>query len=598
MVSSMYPLMNDEDLYFQLFEVLNVGAYGGAGRFGHCDEHAIRAVLQSAFEVASRYFLPIAASCDEIEARFIDGKVVFPPGVEGAVQAYIEAGFLGAGRPFDEGGLQLPLSVANSCMALIQAANPPLAGFPFATEAVANVIAAVGSAEQKADYLPPMREGRWLGVFGMSEPNAGSSLGDLTTTATPTDGGHYLIRGNKMWISGAGNDFCENQVHLVPARIQGARRGAAGVSLFLVPRYRKCGALNDVVIAGLNKKMGYRAMSNTVLNFGESDDCHGWLIGNAGEGLKHLFILINEGRVWVGMGAVMIAYTAYLQAVEYAKNRRQGRLPYERGTASPQVPIICHADVRRMLMVQKTAVEGGLSLVLYCAHLVDEEHLARDSGDMERANVIERRLGILTPVAKAWPSEFCLEANKMAIQVLGGYGYSRDFPMERLYRDARLNPIHEGTQGVQASDLVSRKLASDGGEAFRDLVADMRLAAADLPEELHVCRGIFTVSVDRLAATADTLIGLALSGRHDRTLLNAVPFLNAFGDVVIAWRWLIQAKQAKAAFSAGRASQELRDGKIFACKNFICRELPRTGLLFDLVDTFEDSACGIPEAAF
>jgi butyryl-CoA dehydrogenase len=594
----MYPLINDEDLFFQLFDVLEVGRHEGAGRYGHCDEQTVRAVLKSAFEVAVRHFLPIAATCDEIEARFINGKVVFPPGVQEAVRAYVEAGFLMAGRPFEEGGMQLPLTVANSCMALIQGANPPLAGFPFSTDAVANVIAAVGTAEQKLEYLPPLREGQWLGVFGMSEPNAGSSLGDLTTSASLAEGGHYLIRGNKMWISGAGNDFCENQVHLVPARIQGAPAGPAGVSLFLVPRFRKGGVANDVVVAGLNKKMGYRAMSNTVLNFGESGDCHGWLIGNPGEGLRHLFVLINEGRLWVGMGAVMIAYTAYLQAVDYAKTRRQGRSPNDRRAASQQVTIICHADVRRMLMAQKTAVEGGLSLVLYCAHLVDEEQVAKDAGNLERARALESRLGILTPVAKSWPSEFCLEANKLAIQVLGGYGYSRDFPMERLYRDARLNAIHEGTHGVQANDLVSRKLGSDGGRAFRDLLADMRGSAADLPDQLDGCDAIFLHALDRLEATADTLIGLSMSGQRDRALLNAVPFLDAFGHVVIAWRWLVQAKQAIKSISAGRVSQDLLDGKLFACRNFIRRELPRTGLLFELVTALEDSACTIPDSAF
>jgi alkylation response protein AidB-like acyl-CoA dehydrogenase len=311
--------------------------------------------------------------------------------------------------------------------------------------------------------------GRYFGTMALTEPQAGSSLSDITTSATPNPDGTYSIVGNKIFISGGDHELSENIVHLVLAKIPGGPPGVKGISLFIVPKFRvnsdgSLGERNDVALAGLIHKMGYRGTTSTMLSFGEQGRCIGELVGKPHQGLAYMFHMMNEARIGVGMGAVMLGYRGYLASLDYAKERPQGRAPTNKNPNDPQLKLIEHADIRRMLLAQKAYVEAGYALCLYCARLVDEQRVGQSEQAIQEAGLL---LDLLTPIAKSWPSQWCLEANSLAIQIHGGYGYTREYPVEQFYRDNRLNPIHEGTHGIQAIDLLGRKAVMQGGAALK-----------------------------------------------------------------------------------------------------------------------------------
>ncbi len=362
-------------------------------------------------------------------------------------------------------------------MTWFQAANVGTSGYPFLTMANANLLLAHGSPEQIETWVGPMLEGRYFGTMCLSEPGAGSSLADVTTRAEPQPDGTYRLFGNKMWISAGEHELSENIVHLVLARVAGAPDGVKGLSLFIVPKVLPDGTRNDVTLAGLNHKMGFRGTTNTLLNFGEKGGAVGDLVGEEGRGLAAMFHMMNEARIGVGLGAMALGYTGYLKSLQYAKERLQGRAP---GAAGTPVPIAEHADVKRMLLAQKSYVEGALALLLYCSRLVDEEKTAETADERDAAHLL---LDVLTPIAKSWPSQWCLAANDLAIQVHGGYGYTRDYDVEQHYRDNRLNPIHEGTHGIQGQDLLGRKVVMQGGAGLLALVGaiDETIARAGRP---------------------------------------------------------------------------------------------------------------------
>jgi butyryl-CoA dehydrogenase len=440
----------------------------------------------------------------------------------------------------------------------------------------------------------------------LSETQAGSSLADVATRAEPDGdspfGPRFRLFGSKMWISAGEHEVTENIVHLVLARMPGAPAGVKGISLFIVPRRLidaggASGERNDVVLAGLNHKMGYRGTVNTLLNFGEGryrpegrPGAIGYLVGEPHRGLACMFHMMNEARIGVGLGAVALGYAGYLESLDYARNRPQGRPLASKDPATPQVPIIEHADVRRMLLAQKAYVEGGLALALYCARLVDEENTAE--GDAERAEA-HLLLEILTPIAKSWPSQWCLAANDLAIQVLGGYGYTRDYPVEQLYRDNRLNPIHEGTHGIQALDLLGRKVSMQGGRALellgRRVAATIDAARATGDTDLGAWAETLAGALARVGQTTSRLYA---ARDPERFLANASAYLEAFGHVVTAWLWLAQALVAH-----GKAG-EFYDGKRQACRYFFRWELPRTGPQFDLLDSLDETTLAMRDAWF
>jgi alkylation response protein AidB-like acyl-CoA dehydrogenase len=470
-VTDLFPA---RDFTFLVEDVLGLPELLAAPRFAHTDVDTVRSVLELARSMAADVVLPNAAAADRDHPRLVDGKVVVPDALRTCTDAFRESGFIGGPFALQDGGLQLPAVVTEAVLALLSAAGAPLVVLPGLTMAAAGLLRAHGSPELVARYLPGMLEGRVFGTMALSEPHAGSSLADLTTTATPRGDGTYGLVGNKMWITGADHDLSENIVHFVLARLQGAPPGVRGISLFAVPKVLPDGSRNDVRVVGLNHKMGYHAAINTVFALGDRGGAQGWLVGEPHQGLKCMFHMMNEARIAVGLGAAAMGWAGYRHSLAYARDRVQGRAITNRDPSSPQVPLTAHADVRRMLLSQKALSEGGLHLALWAARLVDERHVQSDAGDAAAAQQTAMLLDLVTPVVKAWCSDYGLAANHDAIQILGGSGYTKDYAVERIYRDNRLNPIHEGTNGIQALDLLGRKIGAGGGAAAALLVGRLQ----------------------------------------------------------------------------------------------------------------------------
>ncbi|PZP78399.1 MAG: acyl-CoA dehydrogenase, partial [Ectopseudomonas oleovorans] len=449
-------LLSSRNLAFELYEVLDAEALTQRPRFADHNRETFEAAISTARGIAEELFAPHNRKNDEHEPQYVDGGAVLIPEVEPALRAFHEAGFLNATRDFEHGGMQLPNLLSQACFAHFQSANIATSSYSMLTMGVANLIEAFGNQEQKARYLQPIIDGRFFGTMALTEPHAGSSLSDIRTKAEPHADGSYRIKGNKIFISGGDQPISENIVHMVLAKLPDAPPGVKGISLFLVPKFHvnddgSLGARNDVTLAGLFHKMGWRGTTSTALNFGDNGECVGYLVGKPHAGLSYMFQMMNEARIGVGMGAIMLGYAGYLYSLNYARERPQGRLPDGKDPASTQVPIIEHTDVKRMLLTQKAYVEGAFDLGLYSARLVDDEHTAESE---EARRSAAELLDLLTPIVKSWPSEFCLKANELAIQILGGHGYTREYPVEQYYRDNRLNPIHEGTHGIQSLDLL------------------------------------------------------------------------------------------------------------------------------------------------
>ena len=598
-------LLNRRDLDFILYELLDVESLTKRPRFAEHSRETFDAALDTAAKIAEEKFAPHNRKADLNEPRFENGRVKMIPEVAEALLAFREAGFMAASQDFELGGMQLPWTVAQACFAWFSAANISTAGYPFLTVANANLIRTFGSPAQKSKYLPSLLSGRFLGTMCLSEPQAGSSLSDIRTIAHPREDGSYRMVGNKMWISAGEHELSENIVHLVLARIQGAPAGVKGISLFIVPKYRvnddgTLSGRNDVALAGLNHKMGFRGTTNCVLNFGEQGGAYAELVGEPNRGLACMFHMMNEARIGVGMGATMLGYTGYLHALAYARERPQGRLPGGKNAQQPQVKIIEHADVKRMLLAQKAYVEGALALCLSCSMLVDESRTTENHTVRCEAELL---LDILTPIAKAWPSQYCLEANSLAIQVHGGYGYTREYPVEQFYRDNRLNPIHEGTNGIQALDLLGRKAGMNGGAAMqllaRQTSATVRDAFSCESEELRRCGRLLNDALDRVAAVTRNLLGVVARGEVDLGLANASVYLDMVGHTVIGWIWLRQGLVAlKKLETAHGADRDFYQGKLQACAFFFRWELPKTAQWSDLLESLDPTCLDMRDSWF
>jgi butyryl-CoA dehydrogenase len=590
-------ILSRRDLQFLLYEWLDVESLVKRPRYAEHSRETFDGVLELAERIATEQFAPHNRAADEHEPRLVDGRVELIPEIGAALRVFTDSGLMAA--EFDEryGGLQLPHVVGQAVFAWFKAANVGTSAYPFLTMANARLLIAHGSAEQIETFARPEIEGRWFGTMALSEPQAGSSLADITTRAEPQDDGGYRLFGTKMWISGGDHELTENIVHLVLAKIPGGPPGVQGISLFVVPKVLvtedgTLGERNDVVLAGLNHKMGYRGTTNTLLNFGEGAHMPGGragavghLVGEPHRGLSYMFSMMNEARIGVGMGATVLGYTGYLHALEYAKARPQGRPPAAKDPASPPVPIVEHADVRRMLLAAKSYAEGGLALGLYCARLVDEEQTAETDDARARAHLL---LEVLTPIAKAWPSQWGPVADDLAIQVHGGYGYTRDYRVEQFYRDNRLNPIHEGTNGIQALDLLGRKVVMQGG-------AGLRLLDATIAETTARASGTeWADFATHLGAAMSRLLEVTerlwSSGDPDLALANASVYLDAAGHVVVGWLWLEQALA-----TAGRDT-DFHHGKRQAARYFARWELPKTRTWFDLLESLDRTVLDTPPA--
>ena len=590
--------MDRGEIDFILDGLLELDLLLSRPRFSHLDRDALSQILDTAAGLADEKFGPHYHDVDKHEPDRIDGKVVMLPAVKEAVDALAAAGFMAAHHDEAIGGLQLPWCVVQAAFSFFQTANIRTAAYPFLTIGAGNLIRSFGSETQQARFLAPMLTGRFFGTMALSEPQAGSSLADIRTSATPNEDGSYSITGTKQWISAGEHELSENIVHMVLAKIKGAPVGVKGISLFIVPRYRvnddgSLGPDNDVRLVSLLHKMGYRGTTSTILSFGEQGRCQGFLVGREHHGLSYMFQMMNEARIGVGLGAASLGYAGYRYSADYARTRPQGRPLEARDPTSPMVPIIEHADVRRMLLQQKAASEGAIALCLLCARLVDEEKTAQAEGDRRRATLL---LELLTPIAKSWPSEHCLEANKWAIQILGGYGYTRDYPVEQYYRDNRLNPIHEGTYGIQANDLLGRKVFMEGGAALEVLGAEIRTTIAQAGTALASQAASLEAALKRVATVTTHLGKVRADGQVALSLANATTYLEMFGHTVMAWIWLRQALVAETWLAEGRGDTHHLNGKLAACRWFFAHELPKTTSQADILTSLDRSVLDVETA--
>jgi alkylation response protein AidB-like acyl-CoA dehydrogenase len=598
-------LLSRRDLDFLLYEWLRVDELTKRQRFAEHSRETFDGVLDLSEELAEKYFAPHNKKSDANEPTFDGTSVTVIGEVKAAIDAFAQADLIGASMDEAIGGAQLPACVAQAGFAYVSAANVSTSGYLMLTIANANLISKFGDDEQIERFVKPMLAGRFTGTMALSETQAGSSLADILTRAEPRDDGTYRLFGSKMWISGAEHELTENIVNLVLAKIPGAPAGTKGISLFIVPKYLvgadgSIGDRNDVTLAGLNHKMGQRGISNTVLNFGEGGHTPGgeagavgYLVGEPHRGLIYMFHMMNEARLAVGMGAVSLGYTGYLKSVEYARERPQGRLASAKDPSTPQVPIVEHADVKRMLLAQKAYVEGGLALGLYCTRLID---LQRCPESAEEAEGVTLLLDILVPVAKSWPSQWCLEANSLAIQVHGGYGYTREYDVEQHYRDNRLNPIHEGTHGIQSLDLLGRKVTQHGGASL----AELGKAVTATLEQANAAGAEATELAAQLKSSWQRLLevtgSMFASGDTEATFANSVIYLEAFGHVVLAWIWLEQFVVAERA--GGDFSGDFYNGKRQAARYFFRYELPKTAPQFDLLEGLDRTTLDMRDAWF
>jgi butyryl-CoA dehydrogenase len=581
-----------QTLDFLLFDWLQAGNLTARERFAEHSAETFSAVLDTCEKIAREKFAPFNRLADTQEPHFDGERVHLPQATHDATRAYAESGMLAAAQDYDVGGMQLPCVIEMAGNAFFSKASVAMGGYAMLTSGNASLLMAHGTPLQREVFATNEFAGRWFGTMCLSEPQAGSSLSDVATRAELEDeadplGPRYRLTGNKMWISGGEHEITENIIHLVLAKIPGPDGkpipGTKGISLFIVPkrlvneRAELTGERNDVALAGLNHKLGYRGTTNCLLNFGEGrftpggrKGAIGYLVGKPGDGLRCMFHMMNEARIGVGLGAVMLGYAGYEASLDYAKQRPQGRPMTAAGkdASSPQRPIIEHADVRRMLLAQKSYVEGGLALELFCARLVDELHTGDDKAGAQAL------LDVLIPIAKSWPSEWCLEANSLAIQVLGGYGYTRDFPVEQYWRDQRLNMIHEGTHGIQALDLLGRKVVQQGGASLAALAARVQQTIE------RAIQTDWAPQANQLAAALAQVGGATKkawsTGEPEEALANAVPYLQAFGHTVLAWLWLdvVLAVQGSSPFA---------EGKRAAARFFFAYELPKIGAWLDVV---------------
>jgi alkylation response protein AidB-like acyl-CoA dehydrogenase len=608
---------------FLLNDWLGVASLNQRERFADHSRETFDAVLDTCERIAREKYAPFNRVVDTQEPHFDGERVILPQATHDAQKAYAESGMLSAAQDYAIGGMQLPYTVEAAANAFFAMASVSI-GSGMLTTGNANLLMAHGSEAQKRVFALNEFSGRWSGTMCLSEPQAGSSLSDVATRAVP-DGEDYLsdplgprfrLKGNKMWISAGEHELTENIVHLVLAKIPGPDGklppGVKGISLFIVPKRlvdadaRLTGERNDVALAGLNHKCGWRGTTNTLLNFGEGRfpvradgaggldgrgaGAIGYLVGQPGEGLRCMFHMMNEARIGVGMAATMLGMAGYHASLDYAKNRPQGRPvgPEGKDPSRPQSRIIEHADVKRMLLAQKSYCEGALALELYCARLVDEQH----TGAPEAADEARLLLEVLTPIAKSWPSEWCLEANSLAIQVHGGYGYTRDFPVEQYWRDNRLNMIHEGTHGIQAMDLLGRKVLMENGRGLQLLAQRIN---ATIERAMHVPdMAVYGNALGQALAQVGAATKAAwASGHPAEALANAVPYLQAFGHTVLAWIWLDVALAAHAAPESAS-----RTGRLGAMRFFFHYELPKIGAWLGVVSRRDPTCAELPEEAF
>ena len=602
-------ILSRQDVEFLLFDWLKVDELSQRPRFAGQERFEYTSVLDVYESLATDLFATHNKKNDVNEPVFDGERVTINPEVGVALKAFADAGLIATAFPVEWNGMSLPSSIERAGVAYMMAANPGTTGYAFLTIGNANLLMAYGDREKVKPYVDAMIAGKCFGTMCLSEPQAGSSLADIRTRAVLSSDGRYRLFGNKMWISGGDHDISENIVHLVLAKIPDENGqllpGVQGISLFTVPKKLlnkegQASERNDVVLAGINHKMGYRGTVNTVLNFGEGRftpegeaGAIGELIGEPGKGLAYMFHMMNEARISVGLGAAALGYTGYLHALDYAKTRAQGRTRNERNPASAQIPIIQHADVRRMLLAQKSYASGGLALCLYASRLVDDINSLEEEEQQKQALAL---LDLLTPVVKSWSSQWGLVANDLAIQVHGGYGYTREYNVEQFYRDNRLNPIHEGTFGVQALDLLGRKTYINNGLSMTLLGIKIEETCANARKVTQLQNHVATLS-QAWQQILDITAKLHAITDVELRLANAANYLEAFGHMIVGWLWLDQAVVLHKKLE-NSTSPDFIYGKLAACDYFFGWEMPKINSWLAVLDPVETTPLNMHQSWF
>ena len=580
--------VSERNLKFLLYEIFDTPSLTQYPYYADHSRESFDMALETAMKIGKNLMKPKLSEMDKNPPEFVDGRVKVHPVVRSVMKECGEGGWIAAPFPFDLGGQQLPLMISGACRFILSAANYSASVYPFLTTGAAHLIMAFGTKEMTETYIPRMFSGEWQGTMALTEPQAGTSLADITTAAEPTDQGYYKLRGQKIFISAGDHDGVDNVIHLMLAKIKGAPAGVRGISLFVVPKKRlENGQLvsNDVNTAGIYHKLGYRGSPITQLSMGENNDCRAYLVGEPHRGLMYMFQMMNEARIDVGLGAAAIASAAYYASLEYAKERPQGRKVTSKDPTQPQIPILQHADIRRMLLFQRAVVEGSLALIMQCARYADLGRVL--TGEEKEKN--ELLLDLLTPVAKSYPSEMGIPSVSAGVQILGGYGYCDEFPLEQFYRDARIHPIHEGTTGIQGITLLGRNVTMKNGQAFKLFLGEVQATikkAEELPELKSLAQELKD-ALEKLTKITLHLIGIAQSKGPDAFLADSTLYLEFFGIISIAWQWLLQAITIQKALNNNPtgAEADFYRGKFYVFRYFFRYELPKIeGLAKRLTD--------------
>ena len=569
--------LSERNLKFLLHEVFDVTSLTRYSYYEEYDRKMLDLVLQAAFELARGLLWPHFQEMDRNPPELVGDEVKVHPSVGNILKEFGKGGWISMTVPDALDGQQLPQLIADSCQFVFSAANYSAAAYPGLCDGAARLIENFGSKELYNTFVPNMRSGRWQGTMALTEPEAGSSLSDIITTAEPTGDGYFSIQGQKVFISAGDHNGAENVVHLMLAKIKGAPPGVKGISLFVVPKKRinEKGELvsNDVVTSGIFHKLGYRGCPIAQLNMGDRNDCRGYLVGEPHNGLRYMFQMMNEARIGVGMGATAMATAAYYASLAYARVRKQGRMIQEKDPSHPPVPIIEHADVKRMLLFQRSVVEGSLSLLLQCSKYVDLKKVTRDE-EKEKYSLL---LDLLTPVAKSYPSENGILSISQGLQCFGGSGYCDDYPLEQYYRDARIHPIHEGTTGIHGIDLLGRKIRMKNGKAFALYLDEVTTAIDDTKDNpfLEPHGRQLAELLERLKTVTAHLIRLEKEKGPEFFLADATLYLELFGIVAIGWQWLKQATVIEKALKGecSKTDNNFYQGKLFAFRYFFGYEL-------------------------
>lgn len=528
-------------LKFLLFEVHGLETLLKYPKYSEFDNDSILMFLDAAKDIADKEMYPYYQDCDKQPAKYEDGGIKIHPQMKNIFQAITDSGFVGSHLAPEFGGMNMPHIIVGATGLIYSAANNHALAYLALTVGAANLITSFGTMEQVEEYVPNMLASKWMGTMCLTEPEAGSSLGNLRTTATPSAEGFYKIKGQKIFISGGDHQFADNFIHMVLARIDGAPQGVKGISLFIVPKYRNSGdgktEFNDVLTAGDYQKMGQKGYCTAHLMFGENDNCRGWLVGEENKGLKYMFQMMNQARLEVGLTAAAVSTAAYYHSLEYARERVQGQRLSQKGEkVTEQTQIVNHADVRRMLLMQRAVGIGSMSLILESFKYYDL--LGVTEGEEKENNFL--MLDLLTPIAKAYPSEFGITSTSYGIQTLGGYGYTVDFLQEQFMRDIRITSIYEGTTTIQAMDLLGRKVAAQNGKPLLLLMGILNesIAEAKKFDQLIPYAEQLEKSIGTIQKTMEYLLPFAFQMQYEKFLKDATLFFEMMSHVIISWQWL------------------------------------------------------------